>query len=122
MKNILLGIAGAVVIIFLLIKVMQPSIEGKWIADYVIDNETDTLNINAGLVQLTIKDDHYKFRSTLKQEEQGVIKKEGNQLIVNASNGIPAYKMHISMLSNSHMTLVMNSGEMPQKLFLRRSD
>lgn len=121
MKNIILGVAFIALLGLLIMKLMQPSIEGQWIADYVIDGSKDTLNIDASVIQLHIADDHYIFQSTLNHKEEGTIEHKGDHLIVQNGDD-PSYKMQILDLSKSQATIVMNVDGIPRKLVMHRSD
>jgi len=121
MKNFILGLAIATVVILLAIKLIQPSIEGHWIADHVIDGDSDTLNIDASAIQLSIVGDSYTFLSTLNHRENGSIHQKGDDLLVKNDRG-QSYKMNIADLSRSQLIIIMNVDGIVRKLVMYRSD
>lgn len=121
MKNIILGLAIAAVVILLAMKLVQPSIEGRWIAEYVIDNESDTLRIDASRIQLHIKDDGYTFDSTLNQKEKGSIHRKGSDLTLLNDQG-QSYKIRIADLSKSQLIILMKANNTGRKMIMHRSN
>lgn len=119
MKNIIIGLALIALAILLIMKFNKPSVQGEWIAEHVIDNQSDTLQIDASVIQLNINEERYTFTSTLNREEEGTIRRKGDHLIVQ-NEGAEPYKMDITHLTESDLVLTMLVEDTPRKIFMKR--
>jgi len=106
MKNIIIAIASVVVLVALFLKLNAPSLEGKWVAETVIDNDKDTLNIGTGSFHLSVNDARYLFQSNINQEEKGSLSIRGKDILLEPENGAP-YRMQILNHSSEQLHIKM---------------
>jgi len=98
-----------------------PSVGGIWVAETVIDNGVDTLNIASSNFLFMVSEDSYHFQSSIHQAEQGQIKVQGKDLLLTPTHG-ETYRIQILNLSSDHLQVEMIYEGIPRLVHFNRSE
>lgn len=107
MKNIGLGILALIIVIALFVKLSALSIEGQWIAQSIVDNGTDTLNVDPTSYVLFIDEGRYSFESSFSETENGHVTRSGKSIILTPDDNPEPYRIQIQDISREHLMLEM---------------